>query len=205
MRAHSGCGRTGSRREWRREQLALQRHVVQRRRHRPGDADHGGPAQILGDRVAADADHGGDLMTAMAADVFEAEDFSNLTHWQSLAWHGAPRDHWRDTVPSVNDCSRTAPPPAPSGVAGMRRNHWLASVGITGWNGSESPAGLRRNTQYRHPAHLVERKVTGQDPSICSARIRGIAGLPAVLRSSAWTDRGGFHRSPASTPIMGVE
>ena len=29
----------------------------------------------------------------------------------------------------------------------MRRNQWLASVGITGWNGSESPAGLRRNTQ----------------------------------------------------------
>jgi hypothetical protein len=29
----------------------------------------------------------------------------------------------------------------------MRRNHWLASVGITGWNASESPAGLRRNTQ----------------------------------------------------------
>ncbi len=28
----------------------------------------------------------------------------------------------------------------------MRRNQWLASVGITGWNGSESPAGLRRNT-----------------------------------------------------------
>jgi hypothetical protein len=37
--------------------------------------------------------------------------------------------------------------PDPSGVAGMRRNHWLASVGITGWDGSESPAGLRRNTQ----------------------------------------------------------
>ncbi len=29
----------------------------------------------------------------------------------------------------------------------MHRNQWLASVGITGWNGSESPAGLRRNTQ----------------------------------------------------------
>jgi hypothetical protein len=23
--------------------------------------------------------------------VFKAKDFSNLTHWQSLAWHGAPR------------------------------------------------------------------------------------------------------------------
>jgi hypothetical protein len=62
----------------RREQLALQRHVVQRRRHRPRDADHGGPAQILGHRVAADADHDGNLVAAMAADVFEAEDFSSL-------------------------------------------------------------------------------------------------------------------------------
>ena len=41
-----------------------------------------------------------------------------------------PGDHWRDTVPSVNDYSRTAPLPAPSGVAGMRRNHWLVCVGI---------------------------------------------------------------------------
>ena len=39
-------------RECLREQLALQRHVVQRRRHRPGDADHGGTAQIFRDRVA---------------------------------------------------------------------------------------------------------------------------------------------------------
>jgi hypothetical protein len=36
----------------------------------------------------------------------------------------------------------------------MRRNHWLASVGITGWNASESPAGLRRNTQSAVPDPL---------------------------------------------------
>ena len=36
--------------------------------------------------------------------------------------------------------------PTPSGVAGIRRNQWLASVGIIGWKGLESPAGLRRNT-----------------------------------------------------------
>jgi hypothetical protein len=39
-------------REWWREQPALQRHVVQRPRRRPRNADHGGPAQILGHRVA---------------------------------------------------------------------------------------------------------------------------------------------------------
>lgn len=64
-------------------------------------------------------------------------------------------------MPSVNDCSRTALTPAPSGVAGMRRNHWLASVGITGWNASESPAGLRRNT------HSLNR--TTQSRTICDA------------------------------------
>ena len=73
------------------EQSALQRHVVEPRRHRPGDADHASPAQILGHGVAADANHAGDLVPAMAADMFEAKDFSNLTHWQSLAWHGAPQ------------------------------------------------------------------------------------------------------------------
>ncbi len=81
----------------------------------------------------------------MAADVFEAEDFSNLTHWQSLAWHGAPRDHWEATVPSVEDCSRTAPPPGPvrggwnasESVAGFGRNHRLEWIGIAGCFASE--------------------------------------------------------------------
>ncbi len=143
--------------EWRSEQPALQRHVVQRRRDRPGDADHGGATQVLRDRVAADADHGRDLVAAVAADVLEAKDFSNLTHGQSLAWHGAPRDRWGATVPWVEDCSRTAPP-APSGVAGIDRNHRLACVGITGWNGSESPAGMRRNT---HPNEAAVVRLVG--------------------------------------------
>lgn len=26
--------------------------------------------------------------------TFEAENFSNLAHWQSLAWHGTSRNHW---------------------------------------------------------------------------------------------------------------
>src|SRR4051794_38385834 len=51
------------------------------------------------------------------------------------------------TLPSVDDCSRSAPPTPYSGVAGMPRNGWLASVGITGWDQSECPAGMRRNTQ----------------------------------------------------------
>ena len=110
-------------REGRREQLALQRHVVQRRRHRPCNADHGRPTQILRDRVAADADHGGDLVTAVTTDVFEAED-------------------------------------------------WLASVGITGWNESESPADLRRNTQ----AMLLE----ASSPAVPLAFAGGAARLASM-------------------------
>jgi hypothetical protein len=61
------------------------------RRSGQGDAHHAGAAQILRHRVAADPDHGSNLVAAMAADMFEAKNFANLTHWQSLAWHGAPR------------------------------------------------------------------------------------------------------------------
>ncbi len=47
-------------------------------------------------------------------------------------------DPWRATVPSVNDCSRTAPLPtlirgdwdASELLAGLRQNHWLLCVGI---------------------------------------------------------------------------
>ena len=74
-------------------------------------------------------------------------------------------DHWRATVPSVDDCSRTAPPP-PSRVAGIDRNQWLAWPGITGWNGSESVAGLRRNTQR----NLRDRRAV--------ARYAGLTGSP---------------------------
>ncbi len=47
-----------------------------------------GPAQIFSDREAAHAHHRGNLVAAMATDMFAAKDFSNLTHQQPLAWHG---------------------------------------------------------------------------------------------------------------------
>ena len=77
-------GRLSATKRWR-KQLALQRHVIQIRRHRPGNADDASTAQILGDGVAADPEHDRDLVAAVAADMFEAKNFSNLTHWQSLA------------------------------------------------------------------------------------------------------------------------
>jgi hypothetical protein len=56
---------------------------------------HAGTAQVLGDRVAADANHGCDLMAALATDMLESKNFSKLKHRQSLAWHGVPRRHLR--------------------------------------------------------------------------------------------------------------
>jgi hypothetical protein len=47
-----------------------------------------------------------------------------------------PGGYEGESVPSVDDCSRTAPPP----YSGR-----LACLGITGWLPSESPAGLPRN------------------------------------------------------------
>jgi hypothetical protein len=67
--AHIGLSLAG-------EQLAFHRYVVQRRRHRPDDANHAGTAQKCGERAAADTDHGRDLVPALAADVLEAKDFS---------------------------------------------------------------------------------------------------------------------------------
>ncbi len=75
----------------------------------------------------------------MATDVFEAKNFSNLTHWQSLAWHGAPRDHWKGSHRAVGGrllANRAVPAP-PQG--------WLECLGISGWLASESPAGMDRN------------------------------------------------------------
>ena len=47
----------------------------------------------------------------------------------------------------VHDCSRTAPSPDPLRGGWNASEQSLASVGITGWNGSGSPAAFRWNTQ----------------------------------------------------------
>ena len=100
-------------------------------------------------------------------------------------------DQWRATVPSVNDCSRTVPPPDPLRVAGMHRNQWLASVGITGWNGSESPADLRRNTQRALTRYLADRPADGQHTALflsgrdTAAPVRTIQTVIASLAKRA--------------------
>src|SRR4051812_5737509 len=117
-------------REGRGEQLALERRIVEFGRHRPGDADHGGAAQILGNRVAADPDRRSNLVTAPAADMLEAKNFSDLTHRQSLGWHGALSLSF-ERAPAVGGRLPANRPAYPrSGAAGLPRNRWLVSVGI---------------------------------------------------------------------------
>jgi hypothetical protein len=75
--------------------------------------------------------------------VLEAQNFSDLTHRQSLGWHGAPRCcsgeravSWR--LPVVCPATLSAWPPssesvaqlASESVAGMDRNHWPLCLGI---------------------------------------------------------------------------
>jgi hypothetical protein len=70
-----------------------------------------------------------------AHSVLEAQNFSGLTHRQSLGWHGAP-GVIPVRVPSVDDCSWSASPPLrgwptlSESVAGMDRNHWPLCLGM---------------------------------------------------------------------------
>ena len=71
----------------RREQTLLEVAVVQPGRDRPGDPDHGRPAQILGHRASADPDRLGDQPIAGPAGMLETKNFSDLAHRQSLSGH----------------------------------------------------------------------------------------------------------------------
>jgi hypothetical protein len=79
-----------------------------------------------------------------------------------------------ETVPWVDDCPRTATPTPYSGVAGMPRNRWLASVGITGWFTSECPAGIRRST---HEAAERERRWFQKDIAAALVEEGGLAQI----------------------------
>jgi hypothetical protein len=77
--------------EWRAERLFFQNRVIPCRRHRPRDAKHRRSAQIFGHPRAADPHRCGNLALTEAGSVLEAQNFSDLTHRQSLRWHGALR------------------------------------------------------------------------------------------------------------------
>ena len=80
-------------------------------------------------------------------------------------------------MPSVDDCSRTAPPPDLQG--------WLECIGINGWLLSESPAALRRNTHFAINTQKCRRCVcyaTGGPPNerILLRNTRSDRGRPAI-------------------------
>ena len=88
----------------------------------------------------------------------------------------------------------------PSGVAGMLRNQWLASVRITGWNGSESPVGLRRNTQPGGLARPVRPRPAG--PPLGAHRHARASASRSSLRSGCRPQRVGPNPSRQTPPRL---
>ena len=131
----------------RREQLALQRRVVEPLRYRPGDADHGGAADVFADRGAADPDRTGDHPLARPAGVPQAQNFANLAHRQSLGGHRtSPCESQRRTLPG-SDCRQRSPHHPINRVAAFDRIGWPLSIGLGGRLPSESVAAFPRNPQ----------------------------------------------------------
>ena len=93
-------------------------------------------------------------------------------------------------MPSVDDCSRTAPPPPTQG--------WLECVGISGWLPSESPAGLRRNAGWdpsEYAAAAISRRILpanaaplGQELDVPVARAVDLRIARAYHRRGAGRD-----------------
>ncbi len=80
----------------------------------------------------------------VTGELIEAQNFSDMTHRQSLGWHGAPRGCSRRACRRLTIARGPSPHPlqgvagfigiggrlASESVAGMDRNHWLLCVGI---------------------------------------------------------------------------
>jgi hypothetical protein len=147
---------------WRREQPALEPPVVHPFRHRPGNADHGSPPQILADRRSADADGDGDMPFTHAKSCRSLRTSRTFRIGTLSAGIGAPRA-WpqRGAGPRFDRRLRelqaglTTGWPAMGGrlpsesVAGLRRNQWPASGGIRSTD---------RRTEASFREHLWRRK-----------------------------------------------
>ena len=102
------------------EQSCPQRRVIQFGQHRPNGAHDRCTAQILGDGVAADADRRGEAALDVAGSCSRRRNFSDLTHPQSLGWHGAPGVP-SESLPSFDNCPVDCPRYLLT-VAGFDRN-----------------------------------------------------------------------------------
>ena len=197
----------------RREQLALQRRIVELFRDRPGDADHRGAADVFPDRRAADPDRSGDHPLARPAGILQAQNFSNLPHRQSLGGHRTSfANRKRRTLPG-SDCRQRSPPHPINRVAAFVRNRWPLSIGLGGRFPSESVAALPRipHTRIRiavlTPYHGLQsaswhcrgqgcgdagRRAQFPDHALRAAPPRSVRAFPA----SSWARSGLAQRQP---------
>jgi hypothetical protein len=130
---------------------------------------------------------------AMAADVFEPEDFSNLTHCQSLAWRSPingepPCRRWM----TAREPRRRPPPQG-----------WLGCIGIAGWFASDYAdwattwafgVVLVLTPNAPDPEHLEE--VTKETLSMGSPRLRAVS-----RPDGSWSTLEGSHRLAAAVSL----
>ena len=123
----------------RREQLAFQCRVVELDGYRPSDADHRCAPDVLCNRRSPDAQRSRDHSRTYAARVLQAQNFSYLTHRQSLGRH-------RSLPLCANRKGRTLPAQIAGNVPRLTLSTgWPPSIGIGGRFPSESLAALPRN------------------------------------------------------------
>ena len=175
----------------RREQLALQRHVVELGRHRPGDPDHRRPPDVLPDRRAPNPNRSCDHPIARPAGILQAQNFPDLRHRQSLRGHRRFPLCWNckgATLPR-SDCRQRSPPHPIHRVAAFDRNRWPLSLGLGGRLPSESVAALPRIPHpgvFRSHAASLRCRPQPRPPSrVASTCIA--AGLESALAKRACT------------------
>ena len=128
--------------------------------------------------------------------MLEAKNFSNLTHRQSLGWHGAPRCCWGAACRRWTTARRPARQPLQGWLDCLGMGGWL-SVGITGWLQSECPAALRRNAQADRELPEHPPRTTGGTTDDCAL----FAAWGLRSRGGGWIH--GRHRLGGATAILG--
>src|SRR6476620_6511297 len=138
-----------------REQPPFQLGVVDLLRHRPGDADHLGPANVLPDRRLPDPERLRNRTVAHSERVPQPKHLANPPHRQSLSWHPASpafvagagsRDSIADGQPALTPPQRW--PPSIGILPAISWNQWPLYVGIRNQT-QELPGSALRRGSYR--------------------------------------------------------
>src|SRR5207244_4094780 len=185
----------------RREQLALQRRVVERGRDRPSDADHRRPANVFRDRCAADPDRLGEHPGARPTGTLQAQNFSNLPHRQSLGGHRTSPCWFAKGGPCpvqiADNATRftlsTGWPPS-IGIGGRFRSDWVAAFRRNQW-----PPWLGFRSQIMIGIHIGQE--TGRELRRLGGRARARWGstIPDAASQNSWLSgysSGGHRHGP---------